>query len=398
MQTRFQSLDAILQHNQHYWRFEPFHESRNGLTRFSSNQALTAWLSSLELSQVEELKQNPSLLTDALSRFILVTEALSSLSELKDTEYRARRLDSHQASGIPGRKLTQIEAMGSAAMSHHHGQRWLEWCAGKGFLGRMLAVGTKQPVTSFEWQQMLCDIGQAESDKLELPVEFVNGDAFCCEKHQLFSNDLHAVALHACGDLHVVLMKQASLHQIKNLSIAPCCYHLIRDDSYQAMSEYGKASELSLSKNELRIPLQETVTGGERVSRHRHQEMVYRLALDELLRDQTGKDEYQSIPSVKKSQLQFGFEAFCRWASDKKGFELLEADWAEYESRGEARFLNMERLGLVQQLFQRPLELWLVLDKALYLQEQGYQVELSQFCDKKITPRNILIQAALDEN
>ncbi|GAM69239.1 SAM-dependent methyltransferases [Vibrio sp. JCM 19236] len=43
----------------------------------------------------------------------------------------------------------------------------------------------------------------------------------------------------------------------------------------------------------------------------------------------------------------------------------------------------MERLGLVQQLFQRPLELWLVLDKALYLQEQGYQVELSQFCDKK---------------
>ncbi|GAM61607.1 hypothetical protein JCM19232_5908 [Vibrio ishigakensis] len=39
----------------------------------------------------------------------------------------------------------------------------------------------------------------------------------------------------------------------------------------------------------------------------------------------------------------------------------------------------------------------MVLDKALFLQEQGYQVELSQFCDKKITPRNILIQAALDE-
>ena len=53
----------------------------------------------------------------------------------------------------------------------------------------------------------------------------------------------------------------------------------------------------------------------------------------------------------------------------------------------------MERLSLVQQPFRRSLEMWLVFDKALYLIERGYQVSLSTFCSKKVTPRNILIQA-----
>ena len=53
----------------------------------------------------------------------------------------------------------------------------------------------------------------------------------------------------------------------------------------------------------------------------------------------------------------------------------------------------MARMELVRHLFRRPLELWLVLDRALFLQEQGYQVELSQFCARELTPRNILIHA-----
>jgi len=47
----------------------------------------------------------------------------------------------------------------------------------------------------------------------------------------------------------------------------------------------------------------------------------------------------------------------------------------------------------VQHLFRRPLELWLVLDVAMYLQEQGYQVSLSELCAPELTPRNLLLQA-----
>jgi hypothetical protein len=43
--------------------------------------------------------------------------------------------------------------------------------------------------------------------------------------------------------------------------------------------------------------------------------------------------------------------------------------------------------------FRRALELRCVLDSLLYLQEQGYQCSLSEFCSASLSPRNLLIQA-----
>ncbi|MBW7436181.1 hypothetical protein, partial [Escherichia coli] len=52
-----------------------------------------------------------------------------------------------------------------------------------------------------------------------------------------------------------------------------------------------------------------------------------------------------------------------------------------------------EKLSLVQQGFRRLLEMWLVCDKALFLEEQGYQVSVNEFCPREVTPRNLLIHA-----
>ena len=44
-------------------------------------------------------------------------------------------------------------------------------------------------------------------------------------------------------------------------------------------------------------------------------------------------------------------------------------------------------------LFRRPLELWLVLDQALFMVEQGYNVEVGSFCEPSLTPRNLMVLA-----
>ena len=56
--------------------------------------------------------------------------------------------------------------------------------------------------------------------------------------------------------------------------------------------------------------------------------------------------------------------------------------------------MQQRRLEQVQHLFRRPLELWLVLDIALFLEEHGYQIQLSELCDASLTPRNLLLQAS----
>lgn len=104
--------------------------------------------------------------------------------------------------------------------------------------------------------------------------------------------------------------------------------------------------------------------------------------------------EYQPVPSIRKSQLSDGFESLCRWAAEQKGIALSrEIDFDHFEKLSEQRFWQMDRLSLVQLVFQRPLEIWLALDKALYLEERGYRVRLAEFCAKSVTPRNILICA-----
>ncbi|MFB9216807.1 methyltransferase [Vibrio sinaloensis] len=394
MQQHFQTLDALLIEHQSLWRFEPFFLcASDSLPWLDSYPHLCEWLDGLSAKEIEHLKSHPRELSQKLLALVPECQDIEALTHLKPLELTGLTLNRGVDTGVPGRKLAQIVSMGEAALRHHQGTEWLEWCSGKGFLGRILASQSSQKVTSFEFQQALCDAGQREADKQLLPMHFIQGDALSETAKVALNPNQHAVALHACGDLHVSLMKKAAEINLPALTISPCCYHLIQDQHYQPLSTLAKQSMLTLSKAELRIPLQETVTGGERVKRHRFEEMSFRLGFDQLLREQLTIDQYVPIPSIKKSMLGEGFEAFCRWAADKKQLQMPEVDFTYYQSVGERRYWDMEKLSLVQQLFRRSLELWLVLDKALFLIEQGYQVNLNEFCSKETTPRNILIRA-----
>lgn len=394
MRHQFQSIDQFLCQYQTYWRFEPFFTSADStLPWMKDNPELCNYLENLPSDEIERFKSDHSALVDALIRFFPELHSLAILTSLPRLAHQGLRLERGVDSGVPGRKLDQILSMGEAVLTQHKGTEWLEWCSGKGFLGRILASQSHEPVTSFEFQQSLCESGQSEADKQKLDMRFVQGDALADSSSRVFNSNQHAVALHACGDLHVSLLAKGVDHHLPAISLSPCCYHLTQDEHYRALSELCQSSSLSLSKSELRIPLQETVTGGERVKRHRIQEMSYRLGLDLLLREECGRSEYLPIPSVKKSQLSLGFTEFCYWASEKKAIDLPVTDFDHYEQRGLTRFWHMERLSLVQQLFRRSLELWLVLDKALFLEQNGYHVQLNEFCSRESTPRNILIHA-----
>ncbi|WP_045496059.1 methyltransferase [Vibrio hyugaensis] len=395
MKTQFQFINDCLIENQSLWRFEPFKSSIHAsLPWQEQHPQLCQWLASLTPSQIEEYKSEPELLLKPIGTCLPDLEQLAALTRLETLSLNGLELARGLDSGIPGRKLEQISSMGEAAIQHHHGKEWLEWCSGKGYLGRILTTQTNQPVTSFEFQQALCDSGQQAANEHHWNMTFIQGDAFDSAAKAVFKPTQHAVALHACGDLHVRLMQYGSENGIAAMTISPCCYHLIQSEQYQPMSEQGSASSLSLSKQELRIPLQQTVTGGERVRRHRQQEMVFRLGFDLITRQALGLTEYQPVPSIRKSQLSDGFESLCHWAAEQKDIELTQdIDFSKFEYLAEQRFWQMERLNLVQLVFQRPLEIWLALDKALYLEERGYRVRLAEFCAKSVTPRNILICA-----
>ncbi|MDI9244031.1 hypothetical protein [Marinobacter sp. CHS3-4] len=68
-------------------------------------------------------------------------------------------------------------------------------------------------------------------------------------------------------------------------------------------------------------------------------------------------------------------------------------DFDTWLAFGAQRLEQVRRHELVRHLFRRPLELWLVLDYAVFLEEQGFRVRLGTFCERALTPRNLLIDA-----
>ena len=181
---------------------------------------------------------------------------------------------------------------------------------------------------------------------------------------------------------------------MQRIAVAPCCYNRIKGEHYQPLSTLGKNAKLRLTRSDLSLPLQSTVTAGRRDKRLRDQAMAWRLAFDELQRATRGVDEYMPIASVASRWMQQDFAGWCQQVAEFKEVELpAQLDWNALEQRGWKLLAQIRNLELVQCLYRRPLELWLLLDMALFLQEQGFSVQLGNFCETALTPRNALILA-----
>ena len=122
----------------------------------------------------------------------------------------------------------------------------------------------------------------------------------------------------------------------------------------------------------------------------------WRLGFDALQRELRGSDSYMPVPSMTGAMANLSFRDFCRHCADLKQVELAAGiDYDHFETVGRIRFNEVSRYDLVRQLFRRPLELWLALDRCLFLVEHGYAVRLSEFCTRELTPRNLWIHAIL---
>jgi len=385
----FCQLDQLLWQQQSYWRLAPMHHRQ---LPWSDHPALAALLSQFSLADCADIDQSPALQQQHFGHFwpelwqqpqpaLLQPEPVASPFWL--------------ATDIAGRKWQQIQLF--AATVGQQQLPVLEWCAGKGHLGRLLAHQFGCAVHSVEWQADLCQQGEQSAKRLQLPQSFSQRDVLQQDCRDLFQPAQQVLALHACGDLHRAALTQASSAGCQQVHLLPCCYHLQQAEQYQPLSAAARSSRLQLHKAELKLAVQGHATGGARISRLRQTEVWWRRAYQLWRQDLTADASYQPLPSVGKHWFSGAFIDFAQWAAAEHQLQLPAGqDGACYLQQAEQLLLLQRRIELVQHLFRRPLELWLVLDRALYLAEQGYQVQLRQLCDAAITPRNLLISGWRD--
>jgi hypothetical protein len=388
--AHFQSLNSFLLRHQDLWRPRPF--THRHLPWEHQHPELGHWLRQRSLADAETAHHQPALLREAPAPFpALAAEALV-LSQVNTLPSAPPQVHAEPVA-VPGRKWQQIQAFSDHLQFNRAPQHWLDWCAGKGHLGHHLArSGTA--LTCLERDEQLVDEGQRLARRSQLGAHHLRQDVMTADAAHHLGPAITPVALHACGDLHVRLLQLASSQGCRQLAIAPCCYNRIAGDSYRALSTAGQASALQLNRDELGLPLSETVTAGARVRRQRDLSMARRLSFDLLQRRLRKIDEYLNTPSLPAGWLNKSCAEYCRELAALKNLpDPGEQDWPALEAAGWQRLAEVRNLELVRGLFRRPLELWLVLDRALFLEEQGFQVRLGHFCPSELTPRNLLLLA-----
>lgn len=390
--ARFTALDTFLTAHQALWKPRPFTHLQ--LPWEASYPELSSWLRGRSLEDAENAHNQPAELLDAPEPFASLAALSLELSTVGELPAHSLKAAGHRLNvDVPGRKWQQIEAFASRLSFAAQPKHWLDWCSGKGHLGRRL-LGTGQQLTCLEYDSELVASGQALSQRHHLHALHVEQDVLAANTASLLHAEHTPVALHACGDLHVRLMQLASAAGCRQLAIAPCCYNRISRTEYQALSSAGSCSALQLSLEDLSLPMSETVTAGARVRRQRDTSMARRLAFDLLQRQVRGVDEYLPTPSLPSAWLDKPFADYCRDLAALKELSTIGSpDWVALEAAGWQRLAEVRNLELLRGLFRRPLELWLNLDRALFLIEQRYVVRLGTFCEAPLTPRNFLLLA-----
>lgn len=384
---RQRQLDALLLALRHLWQPQPFRELRPAWCE--QWPALATELLALPESEVAFLNDDSGAALRLLARHLPEVAEIAALAAVPAcAAHPLPAIDAYWDWEIPGRKRAQIEAFAAAAAAS--GQPVLDWCGGKGHLGRLLALAWQVPVHSLDFDAALCDDGCALAQRLGVEHAFVHADALAVEGWP--QPGQHAVALHACGELHRRLILAGAANGARGLDVAPCCYYRGVETHYQPLSG---PLQLQLSRDDTRLAVTETVTAKARETRQRDQALAWKLGFD-AWRRQAGDGAYRTFKPVPERWLRAPFSEFMQQMTVREGLPPLPAAAAgEFEQAGWQRRRQVMAFSIVRHTFRRALEIWLALDLAVYLENRGYSVTLASFCERGLTPRNLLISARL---
>lgn len=383
--ARQRQLDALLLAFRSLWHPQPFRELRPSWCE--QWPALAEELLALPEERMLHLNDDSEAALALLATYLPEVAEIAALAALPAQSGQALpALDAYWDWEIPGRKRAQIEAF--AAATGPCGCSVLDWCGGKGHLGRLLALAWQQPVHSLDFDATLCEDGRALAQRAGIDQRFIHADAMQVQGWPRAGE--HAVALHACGELHRRLIREGVAQRAQALDVAPCCYYRGVETHYQPLSG---ALQLQLSRDDTRLAVTETVTAKPRETRQRDQALAWKLGFD-AYRRRLGENVYHAFKPVPERWLRAPFAEFMVRMTQREGLAAMPGALAgEFEQIGWQRRREVMSYSIPRHAFRRALEVWLALDLAVYLENAGYAVSLGYFCERRLTPRNLLISA-----
>lgn len=271
-------------------------------------------------------------------------------------------------------------------------RRVIDVGSGHGHLTREIADRIDAPVVGLERNQRL--VGMAESLRgargPSFAVTDVLADGVAAEPGDCL------VALHACGELGDLVVKTAAARGA-SVALVGCCLQKQRAAVRSPLASAGRSiPELELPKSVL--GLSNLTARDEGVEASRAENLAgrqRRLALHRLLSElEPGLRFGSEMEGLNRRAAHAELGTLVRQAFGVRGLACPSTEAVERAAAWAAtHHPRARRLALPRTMLGRALEVFVVLDRARYLEERGFRVDLGALFPSEVSPRNLYLSA-----
>lgn len=292
-------------------------------------------------------------------------------------------------SHVPLRKRAQIAALVTACRLHFgRATRVIEVGAGRGSAARALAGELDVPVLGIDRDPALIRRARELVTGGAVAFSVADGEA----QLDLQAGDL-ALGLHACGGLGDALVRHAAQAQAHVLLVS-CCLQKIAVTERAALSAAAEKLGMRLRRSALGLT---NLAAFDEIGRARAvmQGRQTRHALRLLLASRGAPVEPgEESRGLHRRTFQGGLAAVAVEALRMRGLGPPSDDEiARYAEQARTEHARIRRLSLPRAMLGRVVEQAVVLDRAAFLEEHGYDVWVEPLFARTVSPRNLAILA-----
>ncbi len=332
---------------------------------------------------------NPSFLF-----FLNQCKELSRLRHYKQVEpifYKDSSL-----SKITGKKLHELSAVNEFAREKKL-SRIIDFAGGKGHLSYILSKEQGLQCTSIDSNLELQESGKKRNAKYKNnSIRYINHFFSSQDSFGLAQYGDYCLGLHTCGGLSKILFDESIKSDLEGLLNFGCCYFKMNKSDYH-LSKLSQERPLALNPYSLSLAARSHGS----LSKNKYDLQIsvkfYRYMFKFFLEEFYNISHSVVLKTSRKSIYRGSFSSYAKEQLNRLNLTSHISD-SEIEKFSHNLYYqniiwDMLYAHAIRSYLGKPLEVYLILDRALYLFEKNYKVEVLEFFNEDISPRSIGIFA-----
>ncbi len=387
-ETRFTAIKDFLSEHQYLHELEPLERYPFADTPYLN------WAHNLESLSPNELillenNLDSSLIQNEEYRNYLDT--IKQLTQLPTLNIKTSEVPQNLKRKLSEKKQHEVRTI-RAQLDQYPIQNFVDIGSGAGHLSSFLLYNNDKHSTCIDLNADFQKIGinklKREAPQVLARMDFQNQE-FTKATPLKESENCALLGLHACGDLSVSLIKTYADSKLDFFLNYPCCFHKLSESEINISHMAQMNSPLKLTNHALTMAAKSFKKLTLKEVQERQAVKNFRYCIHLFMQENLNGNFKTLGNALAQDYLgDFGIYAH-KYLAESKDYTLDELN--DFYQQKLPQVKQIQHVGIIRSHLSRLIEIYLNLDRALYLKEKGLKVEIMETFDPSISPRNICL-------